>query len=254
MTDGFPASLWPGSPIPDAPVIRGQGVVTNEGGVHWSGKPWTWALIPPELALRELLNLDTASSEGVMSFMNTHGAVADRPREDGRGDWPPVSTIGAAQWLLGETQQIVRHWVAFMADDFVAPIWYQADRLIDRDRKRVTNDEAGAWMHFAGHLNDGLVPFHAHVTVRSSHMRLEVGGPQVDLVSALCLQVYNLAVEGLPPKRCQNETCGQLFIRQRGGAKAGQYRRTGVQYCTPNCARAQGQRERRRSARVGVES
>lgn len=51
----------------------------------------------------------------------------------------------------------------------------------------------------------------------------------------------------LPPlKECASETCSNWFRWQEGGAKKGQYRTTGVLYCSTRCARAQGQRELRR--------
>jgi hypothetical protein len=45
---------------------------------------------------------------------------------------------------------------------------------------------------------------------------------------------------------CHNERCNRLFVRQQGRAKQGQYRTTGVKYCSDYCARAQGQRELRK--------
>jgi hypothetical protein len=36
-----------------------------------------------------------------------------------------------------------------------------------------------------------------------------------------------------------------MFVHQLGGAAAGQYRSTGVQFCSPSCARAEMQRRYR---------
>ncbi len=71
----------------------------------------------------------------------------------------------------------------------------------------------------------------------------------VPLISLMALELYNHACEDAAYKTCQNETCGRLFVRQEGRALHGQHRRTGVKYCTSECARAQAQRSYRRRKR-----
>jgi hypothetical protein len=66
-----------------------------------------------------------------------------------------------------------------------------------------------------------------------------------------CLELFNHIVEEASYKRCANEMCERLFVRQQGRALHGQHRNRGVKYCSPECARAQAQREyRRRKART----
>jgi hypothetical protein len=72
---------------------------------------------------------------------------------------------------------------------------------------------------------------------------------EVPLISLMALEIYNHACENAEYKTCQNETCGRLFVRQEGRALHGQHRRTGVKYCTSECARAQAQRAYRRRQR-----
>ena len=72
----------------------------------------------------------------------------------------------------------------------------------------------------------------------------------VPLLSLMALELYNHACEDAIYKICQNETCGRLFVRQEGRALHGQHRRTGVKYCTSECARAQAQRSYRRRIRA----
>jgi hypothetical protein len=67
----------------------------------------------------------------------------------------------------------------------------------------------------------------------------------VPLYSICCLELYNHMVERAVYKRCANERCGAIFVRQRGRAAFGQHRTEGVKYCSAECARAQVQREYR---------
>jgi predicted RNA-binding Zn ribbon-like protein len=70
--------------------------------------------------------------------------------------------------------------------------------------------------------------------------------PAPGLLPAMALQAIALVSNGARVRRCANETCGDFFSRQRGRARKGQQRNTGVLYCSASCARAQAQREYRR--------
>jgi hypothetical protein len=69
------------------------------------------------------------------------------------------------------------------------------------------------------------------------------------LFEACAAELYNHIVAQTVYKLCANETCGRLFVLQRGRAAHGQHRTTGVKYCSSNCARAQNQRKYRRRQR-----
>ena len=87
-----------------------------------------------------------------------------------------------------------------------------------------------------------------------------VGVPLANVYQASCLQLANHIAEQAVYRRCASETCGRLFVRQRGGSKIaslrgaehGQYHSSGVMYCTPQCARAQAARAARRRRASGA--
>lgn len=71
-------------------------------------------------------------------------------------------------------------------------------------------------------------------------------GGEIPLFSILCLELFNHIVEEAAYRRCANQKCERLFVRQSGRALHGQHRTRGVKYCSASCARAQAQREYRR--------
>jgi hypothetical protein len=79
--------------------------------------------------------------------------------------------------------------------------------------------------------------------------RSGVYGSEIPLYSICCLELFNHIAEDADYLTCANETCGRLFVRQRGRALHGQHRTRGVKYCSSSCARAQAQRGYRRRKR-----
>ncbi len=106
----------------------------------------------------------------------------------------------------------------------------------------------------ATHLSHALRPFHLLVSTRSEEYSLEErkhfrSDWDFSPFAAMCLQLANHVAENAAYHVCRNETCGHLFVRQRGRATAGQYRTKNVLYCSPTCGRAQAQRKLRRLRR-----
>lgn len=75
------------------------------------------------------------------------------------------------------------------------------------------------------------------------------GRPVPSILNAMCLQLLAWLSEGIPARRCANANCNRWFSRQRGRARHGQYRASGVLYCSSSCAKAAAQREYRRRKR-----
>ncbi len=99
-------------------------------------------------------------------------------------------------------------------------------------------------------LNEALSPFRAHLTLhRGAPAGRGEPGWHANTYQALALQLANDIAEGVPYKVCANRTCGRIFVRQRGTAVHGQYRSSGVLYCSASCAKAQAQRNYRQRQR-----
>jgi hypothetical protein len=90
-------------------------------------------------------------------------------------------------------------------------------------------------------LSRGLMPFHPRITyVTADTTDLFDDTP---VYAICCLELYNHIVERATYRRCENEPCGRLFVRQRGRAEQGHYRSEGIKYCSKHCARAKAQRQ-----------
>lgn len=118
-----------------------------------------------------------------------------------------------------------------------------------------------AGFELVNQLNRALALFHVRLELYlSPHVPL--GTPLPNVYQAACLQLANHIAEHASYHTCSNETCGRLFVRQRGGSKIaqkrgpdqGQYHTSGVLYCTPQCARAQAARMVRRRKREATEA
>ena len=93
-------------------------------------------------------------------------------------------------------------------------------------------------------LNHGMKPFHPKITLQDPEQRRPKPLPPTTVYSALCLQMANHLKGQTVYHVCANESCGRLFVHQRGEAET--KKETGVFYCTKSCSRAQAQRVYRR--------
>jgi hypothetical protein len=166
-------------------------------------------------------------------------------------------------WLLSDTLEDFRYGATSMRDLVAAWRWVSEGRKPKRWECPLwehtpsidipeTRREAASMLDW--HLSHGLVSFHPQLVIEgvegSTGMRRFT--EDLPLYSLCCLELFNHIVEKATYRRCANETCGRLFVRQSGRAEHGQHRTTGVKYCSAECARAQAQRQyRRRKANGG---
>lgn len=225
-----------------APAVNLEMVELVDGG--WLvGSPSTlFPSLPMEFVLRELEDLDLDVDEDLVEFLCRHGVVRIRAEDFAvavpawlRLDRPAdaVGHVVPTRQRLGWLRAVARTWSAHLLDEYLLPAWVGADDP--------PGEESEVWDRCVDVLNVGLQDYAMRASADPGDTTVVV-----DLYAAGCVQVANLMNELLPPHRCRNERCGRAFVRQRDGAVQGQFRTTGVSYCSPTCQKAQAQREWRR--------
>lgn len=278
----FPITLWPAVPLSPVLVERHPLIRGDDGQLHWRGphpdhQPRE---LPDEWVLRQLADTNLEDDDAVTALLEEYGVIswpygdraliprdrlprcAPRSPEETDLDWwqrRSDGTIEDARWWLKTARALSGAWAEASAGRSTAATW--------TDEGFVTfNDQDDGWSQFTYALNLGLSGFRAHVELRveTPYGEIAHGLPRVGLFSAACRQIFNFVVAGETARRCENPTCGpmhgspggppRMFVHQIGGAKEGQYRSRGVRFCTPECARAETQRQyRRRKAALSKE-
>jgi hypothetical protein len=216
--------------------------------------------LPDEWVLRALADADLNDDATVVALLNEYGwlygryyhqwvpadaarrlwgdeELAEYKRVRDRADGVPMDSIEDARWWLKTARALAGTWSAASRGEDPASAWV-AEGFSGLG---VPPYWADPWPRFTSALSNGLEPFYAEVRP------VKWGAsPSVDLYSAACQQVFNLIVNNCDAQRCENETCGRTFVHQLGGSQFGQHRSKGLRFCTPECARAETQRQYRR--------
>jgi hypothetical protein len=274
-------TTWPGSVVP-VPPVRVRPVELNGDWLDFD----TDALaasdlveIPDEMYLRELRELDLSEPEALLKFASQYGQLNVWGLETGfselgsRDDFPALRTrteleaddragsgkspafshvngYAAHAIVLRNSAEIWHHYLnAGDAFDVSELQWEGLDLM----GYRQPINTAEALNYLADTLYAGLADFRPHVLLDG--VEQWAGRPaETSLFAALCLQLMNHITERAPYRRCANETCRRVFVRQRDGRARYEIQRTeGVRYCSRRCANAQTQRDYRRSQRAKVE-
>jgi hypothetical protein len=241
-------------------------VINQDGNLQWAG-PMEPKELPPEWVLRQLADADLEDNDAVLALLEEYGTIS-LPYFDPTSIPParhpllahlPTTEERPGDWWEGRTDgtiEDVRWWLKTARA--LAGIWREtslggdpSDAWLAEGFHPGLSQKSACWAQFTLALNIGLKPFRAHAELPTD-VGFTYGQPKAGLFSAACLQVFNLIVEEATARRCENSTCGRVFIHQLGGAKYGQHRTKGLRFCSPTCARAETQRQyRRRKALKG---
>jgi hypothetical protein len=264
---------WPALAL-DEPLILWQPTVRQGDRlfIDWDAEQSEYRTLPPELAIRELLEVDLEDFERVCEFVDTYGLVTGGPLLPTTEVLPDRHIVSA----LRSARTLALHALAYATGTDVtaaaADVWNPSEqaawvvsglghkgagavRHVSSEDIAFTPED-DAWTVFMDDLNTGLSelgPRLEYMPTSFAKGETFLGVPVVDLCTGVCVQIFNLVVEDLPVHRCANETCQRSFVRQRDRAEHGQYRTSGVLYCSRACARAVARRaERQRKRREGT--
>jgi hypothetical protein len=280
----FRITTWPDQPLPHPPAddrrvayrLTDRGMLIPDWDADWLPRSPRWS----EECYLELIAVDLEDPANILEFVQVFGLLGTRSGRAANNalDLAGFSFLHAAAQVaehlsedhvavakadglperMGETLDEFR-WGALCMRDLVSawqitqnkikadtyhwesPVWKIAEHPLDDVPWKSPDGPSNL---LASGLSFGLESF---APVVRTH-REEVHPIFEDhwAYEICCLELFNHIVEEASYRRCANETCRRLFVRQRGRAVHGQYRIRGVKYCSSQCARAQAQRQFRR--------
>jgi hypothetical protein len=276
ISERFRVTAWPGWPV-TPPAVPVQ-VAEADGDLvrfrYGRDDEYRYEQVPDEIRLRELADLDVTDVEAIADFTSTYGRLtpfgdllddvgmtrgdyqrffAETAARNGRNpahsaswDWDASTDSGRpVLWVHADDialrlrilKQLTAHAVAHVAGEYEHKVWPEC------------RDEGEAWRRFTLFTNAALREFHVRVYVNLGDPEFDIGASRPSVYQVAILQLLNDLTDGVDYHTCMNETCGRIFVRQRG-LEEGAFKRTkGVSFCTRSCANSQRQRDFRRRKR-----
>jgi hypothetical protein len=210
--------------------------------------------LPCDVIVRELRRVNLNHQSEVLNFLNQFGNLYrqfELPLVDLHFDHSPLqSHSGPVHWHhaalhMRAVRAATNHWLNHLNDHDVVQAWSDEDFLV--------HDAESAWESLVHVVQAGLASSVPVVSIAiesdgSRSVQTSTKDPS-DLFEALCVQIQQMTAIGHLPHTCENDLCRNLFFHQRGRTQTGKVRSTGVRFCSPQCARTQNQRDRRRRNR-----
>jgi hypothetical protein len=271
MDPRFRPTLWPGTVIP-APLLRPMvGVEVKGDWIVWplqTGLPTV--RLPQDFYLRELMSLDPNDLEAAAEIMRKYGILFEFDQEDLDQQMRKehLSSLDAlvehgdgfyrddVKHHIEIAHHAIRTWIALQTPgglealvepdltDTAYAEFKRNNKIYHTSREEFRELVLGSRILEMEEIFDAALSSISVGFVRDPFERDLPHGQTV--YSSSFLQLYNHMVEHATVKRCANEPCRQLFVRQRGRSRFDQNRLEGVKYCSRECSRAQAQRELRR--------
>jgi hypothetical protein len=263
--------VWPGKVIVPPPLRPLDDVEVKGDWILWPApRPGVrrQAELPEDFYLRELVDQDMDDLDHVAELIRTYGPFCSSTLDDleqrlqhryARVPSRPSGVDRAVDGCHRECIELhvrtgrraVEIWTALQAeggfDDFI-------ESEVTSDLLLQMRSDVEGGLDSLDDLQRLLIDEREReleATINAALGRFSIGigdlaARNPTIYSVSFLQMYNHVAEGATLRTCENETCGQTFVRQRGRAQYSQHRTRGVMYCSRGCARAQAQRNFRR--------
>ncbi|MDH3262250.1 MAG: hypothetical protein OEM81_03790 [Acidimicrobiia bacterium] len=196
-------------------------------GPLWDLRPFE---VAPGVYLHELRRLDLSNERQVLGFCNRFGVLG---AEAVRGTSIPLLEVRHHAALIRTLTSLYHLQNIGKLDRPGIDAWTWDTRWIAPPA-----DGTAGRRFFTTELNRLLKPFTPTVGF-GKNLR-------PTLLDALVIQLFNDITAGITYKTCANETCRGLFVHQIDRTLDRHARSKGTRYCSPQCARAQAQRQYRR--------